>query len=97
MEATCHTISTRVLATQSRVSALNIPLQDIHSTVSGLETRFDTLEALIAQVLPPRPARDAISQQVGRAFLGYYAFKLTVSFRSPLQSLPDASWESLAS
>ncbi|RYP06294.1 hypothetical protein DL765_009565 [Monosporascus sp. GIB2] len=55
LEATSYTISTGLLSVRSEVSAMNTPLQGIHSTLSGFETRFDSLESLLKQLLVQSP------------------------------------------
>lgn len=64
LEATSYNISTSVLAVQSEISAMSIPLQGIHSTLSGVETRFDSFENLLKQLLVQQPASNGSPQGV---------------------------------
>ncbi|KAH6894747.1 hypothetical protein B0T10DRAFT_536780 [Thelonectria olida] len=72
LEATSHNISASLLAVQSNVSAMNGPLQGIHSTVSGFETRSDTLETLLSQLIVPRPAENENENSQGVTYLKFY-------------------------
>ncbi|KAH7141998.1 hypothetical protein EDB81DRAFT_899466 [Dactylonectria macrodidyma] len=64
LEATSHNITASLLAVQSKVSAMNSPLQGIHSTMSGFDRRFDTLETLVTQLLVPQQAKNGSSQGI---------------------------------
>ncbi|KAK2758044.1 hypothetical protein FQN54_004450 [Arachnomyces sp. PD_36] len=68
LEATSRNISTDVLDVQSKISALNTPLKDIHSTLSGFETRFgdyeNQIQQLVQQLLVQPPAINERSQEI---------------------------------
>ncbi|KAI0436950.1 hypothetical protein F4803DRAFT_197268 [Xylaria telfairii] len=51
LEATSHDISSNFRVVRSEISSMSIPLQSIHSTLSGFETRFDGFENLLKQLL----------------------------------------------
>ncbi|RYP92826.1 hypothetical protein DL770_000997 [Monosporascus sp. CRB-9-2] len=67
LEATSHNISASLLVVQSKVSAMNSPVQGIHSTLSEFKTRFDTLETLVTQLLVPQPAKNGSPQGIAPA------------------------------
>ncbi|KAJ8130448.1 hypothetical protein O1611_g3182 [Lasiodiplodia mahajangana] len=51
LEAASHDISSDFLVVGSQISGTSIPLQGIHSTLSGFETRFNSFENLLKQLL----------------------------------------------
>ncbi|RYP45967.1 hypothetical protein DL768_007749 [Monosporascus sp. mg162] len=64
LEANSHAISTGLLVVQSEVSAMSTPLQGIHSTLSGFETRFDSLENHFKQLLVQMLAINGTPQDI---------------------------------
>ncbi|KAK7227351.1 hypothetical protein V2G26_015354 [Clonostachys chloroleuca] len=51
LEAASHAMSTDLLMVQSEVSAIGNPIKDMHKTLSGFETRFESLEDLCKRLL----------------------------------------------
>ncbi|TGJ81341.1 hypothetical protein E0Z10_g7415 [Xylaria hypoxylon] len=64
LEATSHNTSTSLLVVQSEISSMSIPIQGIHSSLSGFETRFDSVENLLKQLLVQQSAINGRPQKV---------------------------------
>lgn len=55
LETASNDISSDLVVLRSDVLAMNPSLQGMHSTVSGVETRFNVLEGLMNQLLSRLP------------------------------------------
>ncbi|CAG9956320.1 unnamed protein product [Clonostachys rosea f. rosea IK726] len=68
LEAASHAMSTDLQMVQSEVSAIGNPLKDMHKTLSGFETRFESLEDLCKRLLEspaiPRSTPEATSNMI---------------------------------
>ncbi|KAH6641013.1 hypothetical protein F5144DRAFT_562295 [Chaetomium tenue] len=64
LEATSYVLSTNFRHVQSEVSAMALPLHDIHGSMSGLEARLDKMEQLLRQVLIQNPAANGTLQEI---------------------------------
>ncbi|CAG9980464.1 unnamed protein product [Clonostachys byssicola] len=68
LEAASHAMSTDLLMVQSEVSAIGNPIKDMHKTLSGFETRFESLEDLCKRLLEspamPRSTPEATSNMI---------------------------------
>jgi hypothetical protein len=65
-------VSTSLLIVQSEVSAVNAPLRDMHDSLSGMDTRLENLENLVAaatKLLAHRPVVDGKPQEARRSLL----------------------------